>query len=263
MSVPTPHWKHTLAGIPGIRRTWNTYRRVHNGIRYRRDFSRYSAMAESAGRGAPNWRDRFPCLGQDTNGVDFDRHYVYHTSWAARILSQTRPARHVDFSSSLYFVGIASAFIPIEHYDFRKPLLELENLETGFADLLRLPFPDESIGSLSCMHVAEHIGLGRYGDPLDPEGDIQAMRELARVLAPGGDLLFVVPVGQPRVCFNAHRIYSFEQIQADFRNLTLQEFRMIPDDPLDGGLVEADAELVATQQYACGCFWFRKPHSSE
>jgi len=47
------------------------------------------------------------------------------------------------------------------------------------------------------MNVVEHVGLGRYGEPLDPEGDIKAMRELRRVLAPGGSLLFVVPVGRP------------------------------------------------------------------
>ena len=43
------------------------------------------------------------------------------------------------------------------------------------------------------MHTLEHIGLGRYGDKVDPMGDIRAMNELARVTAPGGNLLIAVP----------------------------------------------------------------------
>ena len=79
------------------------------------------------------------------------------------------------------------------------------------------------------MHVVEHIGLGRYGDPLDATGDLKAMKELARVVAPGGTLLLVCPVGRPRVVFNAHRIYSVEQISASFPEFALAEFALISD----------------------------------
>ena len=39
------------------------------------------------------------------------------------------------------------------------------------------------------MHVVEHIGLGRYGDQVDPDGDLMAMKELERVTAKLGKLL--------------------------------------------------------------------------
>ena len=39
----------------------------------------------------------------------------------------------------------------------------------------------------------EHDGLGRYGDPLNPEGDFHAMQELWDVTRPGGVLLLAVP----------------------------------------------------------------------
>ncbi len=59
----------------------------------------------------------------------------------------------------------------------------------------------ESIDRIdSCMHTIEHIGLGRYGDPLDAVGDQTALSELQRVVAPGGSLLIVVPVAT--ACFN-------------------------------------------------------------
>ncbi len=108
---------------------------------------------------------------------------------------------HVDIGSSLFFVGNVSAYQPMVHYDYRPPALALPGVDVGAADLLNLAFADGSIASLSCMHVVEHVGLGRYGDTLDPAGDVKACAELSRVLAPGGQLLFVTPVGQASVHF--------------------------------------------------------------
>jgi SAM-dependent methyltransferase len=203
--------------------------------------------------------DLFPFLDDKTATTDFDRHYVYHTAWAARVLAQTRPTYHVDISSSLYFSAIVSAFVPVQFYDIRPAELVLDNLESRAGDLMALPFGDNAVASLSCMHTVEHVGLGRYGDPLDYDGDVKAIAELKRVLAPGGNLLFVVPVGQPRVMFNAHRIYSYHQVRQYFAELELVNFALIPDSARDGGLVDnAPPALADAQLYACGCFWFRK-----
>jgi len=152
------------------------------------------------------WGDRYPCLNDKTATTSFDRHYIYHPAWAARVLAQTKAPMHVDIGSTLHFCTIASAFLPFKFYDYRPAEVELNNLSSESADLLGLPFDDNSINSLSCMHVVEHVGLGRYGDPFDPLGDKKAMDESSRVLAVGGNLRFVVPVGQPKVMFNAHRI---------------------------------------------------------
>lgn len=205
------------------------------------------------------WGDRYPCLNEKTASTGFDRHYIYHTAWAARVVKETQPKTHVDISSSLYFSGIVSAFCPVKFYDYRPANLNLTDFESGAADLRRLPFPNGSIDSLSCMHVVEHIGLGRYGDPLNPDGDLAAMLELQRVLAPGGNLLFVVPVGRPKVMFNAHRIYAYDQIRKYFSGLEIHQFALIPDSADQGGLVyEGAKELVDGQTYGCGCFWFKK-----
>ncbi len=229
-------------------------------INFLKDFVHFKHISSRTAERFPViWQDRYPCFSENTSVTTFDGHYVYHTAWAARILNKIRPQLHVDISSSLFFSSIVSAFIPVSYYDFRPPLLQLSNLEINHADITKLSFANNSITSLSCMHVIEHIGLGRYGDPLDPEGDIKAIDELKRVLSPEGHLLLVVPVGVPKVMFNAHRIYSYDQIMNNFKYFTLVDFSLIPDDYYTHGIMDnATAELVQTQTYGCGCFWFKK-----
>jgi SAM-dependent methyltransferase len=203
--------------------------------------------------------DFYPQIKDKTIKTGFDRHYVYHTSWAARKVKDFNPQVHIDISSSLYFSGLVSAFIPVKFYDYRPAELKLSNLQSEHADLMNLPFAENSLRSLSCMHTIEHIGLGRYGDPIDPQGDIKACKELSRVLAYNGQLIFVTPVGQPRIEFNAHRIYSFQQVLNLFPDLTLKEFSLVTDMPEQGDFIEnADATLVEQQKYGCGCFIFTK-----
>jgi SAM-dependent methyltransferase len=234
-----------------IRRIWRQYKFA---IEYR-TFKRLDYEK----RFFIEWKNRYPCLDDKTKTTGFDRHYLYHPAWAARILAETNPVGHIDISSTLNFATMLSAFIPVRFYDFRPADVRLSNLNSVAGNIVDLPFENNSVQSISCMHVVEHIGLGRYGDPLDPEGDLKAIKELIRVLAPNGNLLFVVPVGKPKIMFNAHRIYSYEQVLEYFQELKLVSFALISERQEDGGLnFEATASEVATQDYGCGCFWFTK-----
>lgn len=221
---------------------------------YLREYS--SFKKESDTRFNLKFSDAYPCLSDKITNTPFDHHYTYHPAWAARILSRTKPEFHVDISSILHFSTIVSAFIRVKFFDYRPAEIELPNFESNFQDLKNLTFENDSVPSISCMHTIEHIGLGRYGDELDPQGDIKSINELKRVVQSKGDVIFVTPVGKPRIEFNAHRIYSYEQIINAFEPLQLQEFALIPD---EGGLIiNADPLLVKKQNYACGCFWFKK-----
>ena len=202
----------------------------------------------------------YPCLNDNTSETGFDRHYTYHPAWAARIIKNNNPEKHIDISSILHFCTMLSAFIPVDFYDYRPAKLDLPNLKSLQGDLMNLPFLSNSVESISCMHTIEHVGLGRYGDPMDYDGDIKAINELKRVLAPNGTLLFVVPIGSTdTIHFNAHRVYSKEHVLELFKELKLHEFALIPEDEKDGGLVvNPDADLLKRQTYGCGCFWFTK-----
>jgi len=200
------------------------------------------------------------CLNDNVGSSSYPEHYLYHPAWAARVLSRTHPEYHVDISSSMYFVVVTSAFVPIRYYEYRPADIELPGLTSGRADLLKLDFEDNSIPSISCMHTVEHIGLGRYGDPLDPDGDLKAIKELKRVVALGGDLLFVVPVGRPRVCYNAHRVYSNEQIMEYFSDMELVERALITlRDGRESLIFNPKDDDFKPSYYDCGCYWFRKP----
>jgi len=54
----------------------------------------------------------------------------------------------------------------------------------------------------------EHDGLGRYGDALNPDGDLEIMQEMQLVLKPGGLLFLSVPVGPDALIWNLNRIYG-------------------------------------------------------
>ncbi len=110
------------------------------------------------------------------------------------------------------------------------------------------------------MHVLDYIGLGRYGDKLDPMDDQKAMRELSCVLAPGAALLLAVSVGKARTVFNAHHIYAYKEIVAALPDLIVESFALITDSKHGSKLTfYADPALVAEQKYACGCRVLKRP----
>lgn len=223
-------------------------------FKFKQDYKIFKSLHSKNPRFSLCWEDRYPILNEGTHETYFDTHYIYHPAWAARILAKTRPEFHVDISSTLNFCTLVSAFIPVNFYDFRPAKIDLTGLQSDRADLTHLFFPDGSIDSLSCMHVVEHIGLGRYGDALEPDGDLKAIEELKRVVKKNGTLLFVVPVGQPMVRFNAHRIYSYDQIVTSFSEFKLKQFALVDD---SGSFIpDADKSTADKQKYGCGCWWF-------
>lgn len=202
-------------------------------------------------------QDFFPCLRDNTESSEFDAHSVYHTTWAFREVLARKPNKHIDISSSMFFCSYLSALIPVDFYDYRPAKITLSQLTCMQADACQLPFDSNSIDSLSCMHVVEHIGLGRYGDTIDPEGDIKAINELKRVIKVNGYLYFVVPISDvPKICFNAHRIYSYEMIKSYFTDFTLEVFALVQDDRTF--IPHATKSDIEKQKYACGCFVFKK-----
>ena len=220
--------------------------------RYWRDWRRFQAL----GRQRLAWRDAHPCLGDWVSETPFDPHYFFQGAWLARRLAAARPALHVDIGSSVLTLSVASATTEIVFLDYRPLRSRLSGLHGVAGDITRLPLRSGSLGSLSSLHVIEHIGLGRYGDPLDPQGSVKAAAELARVVAPGGRLYLSVPVGRERICFNAHRVFHPESIVAMFAPLKLEQFALVDDSgDFHEGANMTDGHAL---DYGCGLFEFVK-----
>jgi Caenorhabditis protein of unknown function, DUF268 len=225
------------------------------------DFKKFTASEKlTQKRFTLSKSDFLPRLDDRTANTGYDKHYIYHSAWAARVVQRINPEVHTDISSILYFSTIVSAFCRVNYFDYRPAEVILDNLSSGSIDLTNLAFDDNSISSLSCMHTLEHIGLGRYGDAIDYDGDVKAINELKRVTAPGGNLLIVVPLGaESRIAFNAHRIYTHQSVLQLFNGFNLKEFALISDNVSENGLLyNPDKEVLNRQKYGCGCYWFEK-----
>lgn len=204
------------------------------------------------------WGETYPCLLDRVSRTPFDPHYLYQGAWLARRLSVTRPPLHVDVGSSVAMISVLSAEVPIAFLDYRPLPVHLPGLQCIGGTVTQLPFSSESIASLSSLHVIEHIGLGRYGDPLNPQGSRQAVSEFDRVLKPGGRLFLSVPVGRERICFNAHRVLSPCTIKSFVPGLRLDSFSLVDD---AGRFQErVTVEAAADLEYGCGLFEFVKSH---
>lgn len=228
---------------------------IVNLPRYLTHWRRYRRLA---GPGAMRWQDSYPCLTDWTPATPFDPHYFYQASWAARKLAESKPTWHVDIGSSVIMIGVTSAITPTVFVDYRPFRAQITGLTTMGGDLLALPFANNSVHSLSCLHVIEHVGLGRYGDPIDPQGSIKAAHELVRILAPGGRLIFSTPVGRERIQFNAHRVFAPETVLKMFDGLGLGDYAMVDDQGVFHLHIHPAEVQVSSWEYGCGMFDFVK-----
>ncbi len=204
-------------------------------------------------------RDIYPCLeDRYDNAGSTTGEYFYQDLWVARKILIANPVDHWDIGSRIDgFIAHLLTFRSVNVIDIRPLKSNVSGLVFHQGDITNLSFLDNSVMSLSCLHTVEHIGLGRYGDPVDPSGCFKGMKELQRVLSPGGKLYFSVPIGQEHVAFNAHRIFDPLTIIESFSSLNLIDFIAISK---DGDLIESTQPKDFTNvKYACGIFIFEKP----
>jgi SAM-dependent methyltransferase len=192
-------------------------------------------------------------------------HYFHQDLLVAQFIHDAAPRRHVDVGSRVDgFVAHVASFRAIDVLDIRPmPPIGHPNISFVQADLARHDASlDACTDSLSCLHVLEHIGLGRYGDPIDPEGHRKGLDALARMVEPGGRLYISSPIGRRRICFNAHRVFD----PCDFptwldKIMLLDRFDFVDD---HGSLhTRQDHRNLPPLEYGCGIYSFRRPRRDE
>jgi len=203
--------------------------------------------------------DLWPIL-TDLEGTagDIISHYFFQDIWAAKKIKKNNPNRHIDIGSRIDgFISHLLVFRSVELIDIRPLPIPIDGLTFIQDDATTLKsLSDNSIDSLSSLHAAEHFGLGRYGDDIDPNAYITFATNLQRVLKPKGHLYFSVPIGRERVQFNAHRIFSPETIINLFSDLSLLSFSAITD--TEEFVESATPSDYKNANYSCGLFEFTK-----
>ena len=198
-----------------------------------------------------------PVLNDFNLSAKFDAHYLYQGTWIAERLKETNPDIHYDFGSDIRLMSSLCHHHKIIFNDIFLPNLKIDNFVEKKNDLYNLAYDDSSISSISCLHVLEHVGLGRYGDQLKINGHIKAINELKRVLKTNGSLFISTPIGQPCIHFNAHRVFSYLEFKNLFGDLELIKFEYLDD---YGQFYKEDYPLndIENNKYGCGFFWFKK-----
>lgn len=187
-------------------------------------------------------------------------HYFHQDLLVASLIHDSNPQRHIDVGSRIDgFVAHVAAFRTIEVLDFR-PLKDCGHKQIVFmqADLMSLDSKLHQItDSLSCLHALEHFGLGRYGDPIDPQGHLKGFANLHKMLKIDGTLYLSFPIGVESIHFNAHRIFAPQDILKWSNGIfKLERFDFVDD---QGKLHQHQSvDNVPNLSYGCGIFTLRK-----
>lgn len=157
----------------------------------------------------------FPCKDDKMkNSGVANGDYFHQDLFVAKQIFKRKPAKHVDVGSRVDgFVAHVATFREVEVFDIRNLESKIENIIFRQADLMEDDFLlNNYCDSISCLHVLEHFGLGRYGDKIDPQGHLKGFENITKMLKSNGIFYFSVPLGKQRIEFNAHRIFSLQYL---------------------------------------------------
>ena len=162
--------------------------------------------------------------------------YFWQDLWAAKLIYKSGIKKHFDIGSRIdgFIAHLLAMNIEVSLIDIREFPGEVENLHTIVDDATSLKqIADNSVESMSALCSLEHFGLGRYGDPIDPEACFKCFSEIQKKIKRGGHLYISVPIGKERVEFNAHRVFYANTIKECFNELVLEEFSCTADGKIE------------------------------
>jgi hypothetical protein len=175
----------------------------------------------------------YPCLNDrfDTGGTA-KGHYFHQDLLVARRIFHNRPIKHVDIGSRVDgFVAHVASFRQIEVFDIRKNETNIPNIKFHCIDFMQQQNDlTNYCDSVSSLHVIEHFGLGRYGDPINLNGHLKGIENITKFLQVNGKFYFSVPIGKQRIEFNAHRVFDVTSLIAIFNNKFRIDFFSFVDD---------------------------------
>lgn len=186
------------------------------------------------------------------------------------------PGKALDFGNGGSALGLLAAqagyevtAIDLEAYDWPYQHAALEFLQ---ADLLDADLKESSFDLVINCSTVEHVGLvGRYSVTQPrPDGDLDVMRRLRKLMKPGAQMLVTVPVGRDAVFAPMHRVYGPGRLPLLLATFDLEEelyWVKNNDNRWVSGTRKASLDFEARAGsrgttetvYALGCFVLRRP----
>lgn len=164
-----------------------------------------------------------PCVDdKDKEAGNTHQIYFMQDLYVAQKIFKKNPRKHVDIGSRVDgFVAHVASYREVELLDIRDLESTIPNVSFKKVDLMDdSTIPCDYCDSVSSLHALEHFGLGRYGDPIDPNGHRKGFANITKILKKGGTFYFSVPMGRQRIDFNAHRVfnmtYLIEWVKKDY-----------------------------------------------
>lgn len=154
----------------------------------------------------------FPTTGFSTCNHMIQHHGHRFAGKRGAVIGSMRPW----LEASLLYETNMSHVITIEYAPIHSDIAQLTTLTPKQAANRYLADDWREVDFIFSFSSIEHSGLGRYGDPLDPHGDILAINQIFCFLKPGGLLYLTIPTGTDAFLFNAHRIYGKYRLLALF-----------------------------------------------
>jgi len=245
-------------GLPGFVIDYIVFRKAISKLRSQKEYTGNISL--------------YPCLtDKGSQGGTCSGHYFWQDLIVAQKLCKASPKYHLDIGSRVDgFVAHVASFRRLDVLDIRPTVVNVPNVKFILGDI-----SDSSCltnlkkyDSVSCLHALEHVGLGRYGDKLDPLGYFKAAQNITNILAIDGILYLSVPIGtKSSIEFNAHRIFKFYDIIMIFQNLglvlidysyvnDLGDYNALPN--LEDQKPLSVDTFVYDGEYGCGIFEFKK-----
>jgi len=228
--------------------------------RYFRDWRSFSRLL----RNTQEWpMSIYPILlDRNAESASLGEYFWQDLLVAKEIIKQS-PSRHIDVGSRVDgFIAHLACVRKVEVFDIRPLNANIENVKFTQWDITHPnPTLNDVAECVSCLHTLEHIGLGRYGDKLDPDGWKKAFKSLVDLVAQGGGLWLSVPIGIQRVEFNAHRVFNPVTIVrlADHLGIKLRRFFYLTETGfIESNNIGVDVASFTNKKYSLGIFFFSK-----
>jgi SAM-dependent methyltransferase len=152
-------------------------------------------------------------------------HYSVFAFWMTRKIHNIKQLRILDVGNTKYSNFFNSLDNDVTALVLKKPNDELSSVKWVICDVSDpLPFDDSSFDVFSAPSSLHLIGMGRYGDRINPLALLSLVSEINRVVKRNGKLYLMLPLGHDECIYGFHFIYSFESIKKIFNKWLITDY---------------------------------------